>query len=279
MSTLRIAAHSALRPAIFIRHRNVLRRLVVPLVILGVWELVCELGLVRPLILPPPHAVWDAFTGMKGQLPGAILTTLSITLTGFLIGTAIGLAMGLVMAYSVIARDFFGTIFDFLRPVPIFALIPLFLLWFGIGKPPEVALVSMGCAVILGVSTSEAIRNIPSIYIRAGLTLGARRSGIYRTVIIPYIFPHLVGAIRLAAASAWGLDVAAEFMGSQQGLGYLIIEQQIYLRTAGIFVLVFVYCILAIVFDVLIARIERHVTRWTERRSAKGIVASIVGSQ
>jgi ABC-type nitrate/sulfonate/bicarbonate transport system permease component len=182
------------------------------------------------------------------------------------------------MAYNKTLRDFLGTIFDFTRPVPVFALIPLFILWFGIGRAPQIALIALGTSVVLGVTTLEAIRNVPTIYIRAALTLGAGRQRIYSTVIVPYIMPHLIGAIRVAAASSWGLDVAAEFMGSQTGLGYLIIMQQIYLRTAGIVMLVAIYSVLAVLFDTFIARLEERITPWTERRSSIGVVASIVGS-
>ena len=84
--------------------------------------------------------------------------------------------------------------------------------------------------------------------------------------------------IRVAAAASWGLDVAAEFMGSQTGLGYLIIMQQTYLRTSGIVLLVLVYSTLAVILDTIIAALERRITRWTERRTSIGVVASIVGS-
>jgi ABC-type nitrate/sulfonate/bicarbonate transport system permease component len=171
-----------------------------------------------------------------------------------------------------------GTVFDFTRPVPVFALIPLFILWFGIGRAPQIALIALGTSVILGVTTLEAIRNVPVIYIRAALTLGADRQKIYLSVIVPYIIPHLIGAIRVAAAASWGLDVAAEFMGSQAGLGYLIILQQTYLRTAGIILLVIIYSILAVLMDLLIARLEVRITRWTGRRAGTGVVASIIGS-
>jgi len=222
--------------------------------------------------------MWASFLGLYEILPSAILTTLTMTLSGFAIGTAFGTLMGLTMAYSRAVREFLGTVFDFLRPVPVFALIPLFILWFGIGRAPQIALIAMGTSVVLGVTTLEAIRNVPSIYVRAALTLGGNRQHIYRTVILPYIVPHLVGAIRVAAAASWGLDVAAEFMGSQQGLGYLIIMQQVYLRTAGIILLVAVYSTLAVITDTIIALIEARVTRWTERRAGIGVVASIVGS-
>lgn len=255
------------------------RRLVVPVALIATWFVVSWLGLVRPIILPPPWAVWEAFQGMAPQLPRAIATTVTITVTGFLIGVAAGTGLGLLMAYSRAAREFLGNVLDFIRPVPVFALIPLFILWFGVGRAPQVALIAMGTSVILGVTTLEAIRNVPPIYIRAALTLGADQRGIYRTVIVPCIVPHLVGAIRVAAAAAWGLDVAAEFMGSEEGLGYLIVLQQTYLRTAGIFVLVAIYSVLAVVLDFVIARVEQRVTRWTERRGGTGIVASVTGSR
>ena len=260
------------------RFSEILPKILVPLALITLWLIATTFELVKPLFLPPPEALWKAFLGMYELLPGAILTTVMMTLTGFGIGVAFGTISGLIMAYNKTIRDLLGTIFDFTRPVPVFALIPLFILWFGIGRAPQIALIALGTSVVLGVTTLEAIRNVPTIYVRAALTLGADRKMIYRTVIVPYIIPHLIGAIRVAAAASWGLDVAAEFMGSQAGLGYLIILQQTYLRTAGIIFLVIIYSILAVIMDFLIAKIEKRITRWTERRSSVGVVASIVGS-
>lgn len=260
------------------RLSDFLPKIIVPFGILTLWIVVSELRLVRPIFVPPPENVWKSFVGMYRLLPKAILTTVVMTLSGFGIGVGFGTISGLVMAYNKAIRDFLGTIFDFTRPVPVFALIPLFILWFGIGRAPQIALIALGTSVVLGVTTLEAIRNVPTIYIRAALTLGAGRQRIYSTVIVPYIVPHLIGAIRVAAAASWGLDVAAEFMGSQTGLGYLIVMQQIYLRTAGIVMLVAIYSVLAVIFDTLIARLEERITPWTERRSSIGVVASIVGS-
>ena len=106
-----------------------------------------------------------------------------------------------------------------LLPRAILTTVAMTLTGFGIGRAPQIALIALGTSVVLGITTLEAIRNVPPIYIRAALTLGADRKRIYTTVIVPYIVPHLIGAIRVAAASSWGLDVAAEFMGSQAGLG------------------------------------------------------------
>ena len=253
------------------------RQLAVPLIIFAIWMIISYFDLIPSLFIPRPKNLWTSFIGMAPLLPTAILTTVTMTLTGFLIGTAFGTLSGLLMAYSPIIRDLVGSIFDFMRPVPVFALIPLFILWFGIGRVPQVVLIALGTSVVLGVTTLEAIRNVPSIYIRAALTLGAHQKTIYRTVIVPYIIPHLIGAIRVAAAASWGLDVAAEFMGSQQGLGYLIILQQTFLRTAGIILLVIVYSVLALLFDKAIAWIESKFTRWTERHIVRGAAGAVVG--
>ena len=262
------------RPRIY----DLLPKIIVPVAVIILWVVITQLKLVKPIFIPTPQNLWNSFLGLYKILPGAMLTTIIMTLSGFAIGVTFGTVSGLVMAYSKTIRDLLGTVFDFMRPVPVFALIPLFILWFGIGRAPQIALIALGTSVVLGVTTLEAIRNVPTIYIRAALTLGADRGRIYSTVIVPYIIPHLIGAIRVAAAASWGLDVAAEFMGSQQGLGYLIIMQQTYLRTAGIIFLVIVYSTLAVIMDTLIATVERRITRWTERRTSIGVVASIVGS-
>ena len=253
------------------------RQFAVPVVVLLIWMLISSFDLVPSLFIPRPSNLWVSFVGMASLLPAAILTTVTVTLTGFFIGTAFGAVSGLLMAYSPLIRDLVGSIFSFLRPVPVFALIPLFILWFGVGRIPQIVLIALGTSVVLGVTTLDAIRNVPSIYVRAALTLGADRKTIYRTVIVPCIIPHLIGAIRVAAAASWGLGVAAEFMGSQQGLGYLIILQQTFLRTAGIVLLVIIYSLLALGFDKIIAFIELRLTRWTERHVVRGVASAIVG--
>jgi ABC-type nitrate/sulfonate/bicarbonate transport system permease component len=210
-------------------------------------------------------------------LGSAVVATVTMTLSGFLIGSAIGIVSGLAMAYSKVVRELFGLLFDFLRPVPVFALIPLFILWFGVGRTPQIVLIALGTSMILGVTTLEAIRNVPPIYVRAALNLGGTRQSIYRTVIIPSILPHLIGAVRVAAAASWGLDVAAEFIGSQSGLGYLMINRQSYLDTAGILVVVLIYGCLALALDQIIRRIELRMLRWTSRDIGEAYVASVLG--
>ena len=251
-----------------------LQKILPVVTVIAVWVYVSESGLVKPLFLPSPRAIWNSYISMAPMLPTAIRTSLTMIFSGFLIGSVFGILSSLTMAYSKIALRTFGAIFDFMRPIPIFALIPMFVLWFGIGLAPQIALIALGSSVTMGVTTSEAIRNIPNIYIQASYTLGAKRSTVFRTIVWPYIVPHLIGAIRLAAASSFGLDVAAEFMGSQTGLGYLMIVQQQYLRTSGILAIVILYSLFATVFDRIIALVESRVTVWTDRSAKSNALAT-----
>ena len=246
--------------------KNRLRAALIAGVLFVIWVLLTIVfKVVRPIILPSPVNLYNAFVKLAPNLPAAVLASLGITMSGFGIGVLIGLGMGLMMAYSATFLQTAGPFMEATRPVPTFALIPLFMLWFGLGQWPQILLIALGVSAILGVQTYEAIRNMPIVYVRAAFNLGAKKGYVFRTVVIPYIVPHLIGAIRVAAATSWGLDVAAEFMGVQVGLGYTMIVQQMYLNTAGIIVVVVIYSCLAIIFDQIIRRIERYATRWTDR--------------
>jgi ABC-type nitrate/sulfonate/bicarbonate transport system permease component len=243
---------------------------VVPLsVVLIIWVVVTEVIGVNPLFLPGPTLMWSTFLDMLPQLPGAIRYSMTMILSGFVLGTGAGVLLGLAMAYSWAVRFAAESITDFLRPVPIFALIPLFILWFGIGMMPQVALIAFGCFVIVVVNTSEAIRNVKPLYMQAAYTLGAKRRYAYRTVIVPAIIPEVIGAVRVAAAASFGLDVAAEFLGAQQGLGHLMINNQLYLRTEGILIPIIVFSLLALILDTVLRRSGDYLTRWSERTASE----------
>ncbi len=220
---------------------------------------------VDPLFLPSPSDLAHRFNVMRPQLPAAILYSLRVILGGFLLGSAVGILVGLGMAYSRTFREASEWIINAIRPVPIFALIPIFLLWFGTGIKSQLLLVAFGCFVILVVSTAEAIRNVPRIFVRAGETLGASQLRIYRTVIVPGIVPQLVGAVRVAAAASFGLDVAAEMIGAQKGLGHMMINSQLYLQTDGIVVVIVIFSLLAFLLDQAIVLGSRRLSAWSGR--------------
>ena len=251
---------------------------VVPLISLVVWYALTR-SILDPAILPGPDRVLDSLLEIIDLIPAATWVSLRMVLLGMAVGSVTGLATGIVFGYSSFIRRFFeATLDNLVRPVPLFALIPFFILWFGVGYAPQVSLVALAMFLLWTLVTLEAIRNVPHIYIQAALTTGASRFHIYRTVVVPAITPHLVGSLRLAAASAWGLDAAVELIGgSRTGLGFILLVRNQYLDPAGMMMIVFVFCTMAIIFDQTVRFIAAKVTRWSPRTD-RGLVGSMLGN-
>ena len=256
----------------------VMQASLVPLLGLLVWYAVTRTKLISPIKLPKPERVVASAIEMADILPSAFVVSIRMVLTGMALGTVTGLSAGLIFGYSPFVRRFFEATFDnFVRPVPFFALIPLFILWFGIGMMPQIALVALAIFLMFSLTTLETIRNVPHIYVQAALTAGASRGQIYRTVVVPAILPHLVGFLRLAAAAAWGLDVAAEFFGSRTGLGFIMLVRQQYLDPAGMITIVLIFCTLAVIFDQTARLVAARLTKWSPRAD-RGLVGSMLGN-
>jgi ABC-type nitrate/sulfonate/bicarbonate transport system permease component len=253
------------------------RALVVPAALIALWVGLTQGHVVDPIFLPPPETVAQRAEALGPTLLSALRISLQMVFAGLVIGVISGIGAGLLFGYSKTARDLFELTLDTIRPVPLFALIPLFILWFGIGARPQIALVALGVFLILSFTTIEAVRNVPRIYVRAALTCGANRFQIYRTVVFPAILPELIIGVRYGAIAAWGLDVAAEFSGSQEGLGYIMIVRGEYLDTAGITLIVLIFCFLAIVLDRLLRFLGRFFMKWNPRVSEKGFIAEMLG--
>ena len=254
-----------------------LKTLVVPAVAAVIWVALTELTEIREVFLPSPYRIWQVFWAIRDELLTGFFISMQMILGGLLIGGSLGITAGLLFGLSRQARDFFEGPVDLIRPVPLFALIPLFILWFGIGKAPQIALVSLGVFLLLSVVTIEAIRSVSPVYVRASLTLGATRRDVYKTIVVPAITPHLIAGIRLAAAYSFGLDVAAEYSGSQTGLGYIMLIRGSYLDTPGVVLIVIIFGILAIIFDQIVKGFFRHATRWSPRTRPTGIVSDMLG--
>lgn len=235
------------------------------LLLISTWLYLTLVVKVNPLFLPGPLQLFEVITTSSMDLAEHMGYTLLRQITGFFIGSALGIMIGLIIASNKYIEAFLDPIIEILRPIPPLAIIPMLILWLGIGALPQILLVVFGCFVILVVSTVESVRNVPKIYINAARTLGAKSSQIYGTIILPAIVPSLVGSVRVAAAASFGLVVAAEFIGAQEGIGYYMIIAQRYLRTDMIFIAIILISLLAWITDFIIRKIERKITIWSER--------------
>jgi ABC-type nitrate/sulfonate/bicarbonate transport system permease component len=223
-------------------------------------------ALIRPIKFPSPLMVIQAAIRIAPLIPIDIVSTLLRVVCGFVAGTAFGLGLGLAMAYNRKIHYFFDPIIETIRPVPVIAMIPFFLMWFGIDEEGKFLLITLGVFAIVVVSTVEAVKNVPSIYILAAQTLGASKAQLFRTIIFPAILPELIGPLRVASALSFTLVVAAEFMGAPAGLGFRILEARRLFNTDVIMLGVVLIGILSAVADTLIRRGTAYLTRWSERK-------------
>ena len=269
MSTTSAQPHSKRNPSAiseWLREGRFLGPLAIALY-LAVWFLITEqgLGLVPPIKFPSPWMVIQAAIRTADLIPDDIAATLLRVICGFVVGTALGLGLGLLMSYSKKAQFFFDPLVESMRPVPVIAMIPFFLMWFGIGETGKFLLITLGVFAIIVVSTVEAVRNVPDIYMKAAHSLGANKLQRFRTIIIPAIVPELVGPLRVSAALSFTLVVAAEFMGAQAGLGYRILEARRLFNTDVILLGITIIGLLSAMSDTAIRYFTVYLTRWSGR--------------
>ncbi len=221
--------------------------------------------IVRSLKLPSPARVLETLIQVRETILRQALVTLYRVSLSFLAGSALGVLVGLVMSRFRIVFAFLVPHIEALRPVPPVALIPFFILWFGISLFGQVLLAGLGCFMVMVVCTIEAVRNVPRIYIQAARSLGAEQDYIYRTVILPAIVPELIAGWRVALALAFGLMAAAEMMGAQEGIGFMIMVARRSLNTPTIMLGIIIIGIEAALADRVLYYFTRRLTRWTER--------------
>lgn len=233
--------------------------------LLAVWFILTECGLIKPLYFPSPTEVIAAAIGIGSHLGRHIFATLTRVIVGLSIGTFIGVTIGLLMSYNKYIFAALNNIIESWRPIPPVALIPFFILWFGFSNLGKIVLVSFGVMLIMIVNTVEAVRNIRPIYIRAAYSLGADQRKMFKSIIIPGIFPQLTSGLRIAIALSVSLVIVSEFMGAQSGLGYLINISKVTFSTQTILLGVIIVGIMSSLLDLGLRKVMNYLTRWAER--------------
>ena len=168
--------------------------------------------------------------GAERTYLAAILSLLSHTfdtlvrlVCGLALGWLAGLALGLAVSWSRWTRRLVDLPLQFIRTLPLLAMVPLFQLWFGTYFLGQILFVAYGIGVIVFAGTVNAVRNVPPIYIDNARTLGASRMMVYKTVILPAILPEMRSTMLLSLGTGWGAVLGAEYLGAQSGLGYIIV--------------------------------------------------------
>lgn len=238
---------------------------VLPLLLLGIWQLISALELVPAYRLPSPANVWAAAgelsaSGLLWQY--AAISTQRVLL-GFLIGAAFGLVLGALVGLSRWASVLLSPTIGGFRAVPSLAWVPLLILYIGINEDSKITLIAIGALFPVYTTVAGALRHVEPQLVELGRAYGLSRFALLRQVQLPAVVPSIVSGLRLALAQAWLFLVAAELIASSMGLGFLLVDSQNNGRIDRIFLALIALAILGKTTDALIGLLERFLLkRW-----------------
>jgi sulfonate transport system permease protein len=241
-----------------------MRRFLSPLVILIVWQAASSAGLLSPRVLASPLQIvavgWDL--ALSGDLGRNVLVSLARAAAGLAIGVSIGAALALVAGLSRLGEDIVDAPIQMLRTLPFLALVPLFILWLGIGETPKIALVALGTAFPIYINLFAGIRGVDPKLAEMGRVFGLDRLGLIRHVILPGALPSALVGLRYSLSVAWLSLVVAEQINANAGIGYMISDARDFLRTDVILVGLLLYALLGLTVDALVRGLERRLLSW-----------------
>lgn len=250
-----------------LRVPRLLRRLVGVAAVLAIWQLLSSTGQLPKTIVGSPVAVWDQGITLisNGQLGSAIAASLQRVGAGLLIGGLAGIALALVSGLSRIGEDIVDAPVQMLRTVPFVGLIPLLIIWLGVGETPKVVLIALGVMFPIYINLSAGIRSVDPQLVEAGRAVGLGRPGVTWHVILPSALPQLLVGLRFALGIAWLALIFAEQISAINGLGYLMQSAQELLQSNTIVVCLVVYALLGLTADAIVRGLERLLLAWRPR--------------
>ena len=256
--------------------------MVVPALVVAVWQAVAMLGWVNPQVLPSPLAVvekWIAYLlplqpyapgeqgswlgwAFSGELIVDSLTSMYRVVLGFAIGAGLALPLGLAMGASARVYAWLNPLVQLLRPIPPIAYIPLAILWFGLGNPPAVFLIALGAFFPVLMNTIAGVRQVDSIYLRAARNLGAGGRTLFLRVILPASVPYILAGVRIGIGTAFIVVIVSEMIAVNNGLGFRILEAREYFWSDKIMAGMISIGMLGLAIDVGMNKLNNHLLRW-----------------
>ena len=222
----------------------------------------------EPLYLPAPETVWKrTFKVLDEGFRGFTLVqhlgySLFRVVAGFLCGAIVGIPLGYAMGLSNWFRGWFDPIVEFMRPVPPLALIPLVIIWFGIGETGKIILLFLAALWIMAIAARSGVSGVNISKVHAAYSLGASKWQIMRYVIIPNSLPEIFTGARVAMGVCWGTVVAAELVAAEQGAGMMIMVASRFQNTDIVILGIILIGIIGFGIDMLMRAVEKYLVPW-----------------
>ncbi|WP_176057185.1 ABC transporter permease subunit [Paraburkholderia sp. BCC1876] len=236
----------------------------VPVLVLVLWQVAAQVGLIAPQVLPAPSSV--AATALELARSGELFVHLGVSLlraaTGFAIGGSVGLALGVLVGFSPLAQALLDRSVQMVRAVPFLAMLPLVIVWFGVGEVAKIFLVALAVLFPMYINTMLGIRQIDPKLMELAKVIGLDWTAIVRRIVLPGAMPSILTGVRYALAHAWLALVIAETLATTKGIGFLAMDAREFLQTNVILLTIVIYAIIGVVADALVRLLEAHYLSW-----------------
>jgi sulfonate transport system permease protein len=242
----------------------------VPTLVLGAWQIGSMLGTFPPRLMPSPLDVLRAAVRLtvSGELGRHVAVSARRAGLGFAIGGFIGLGLGVLNGLSDRAERLFDSSLQMGRAIPHLALVPLFILWLGIGETAKVALVALGVIFPLYINTVHGLRTVDARLIELGRVHGLSTIALLRQIILPGAMASILVGVRYGLGLMWLSLIVAETISAQSGIGYLAINAREFLQTDVVLLSVILYALLGKLADLATRLLEYWLLPW--RRGPHG---------
>ncbi len=232
--------------------------------VLVVWEAVVALDWISPLFTSSPSRILTAMEVLAGNslLVNDLLFTLRAFILSILVACTLGTALGVITGASKLAYAIFNPWIVGLNSLPKIALMPLVLMWFGMGLPSQVFLGGLMASFPVIVASQTGVMNIDRALLELARSYRASRSLVFRTIVLPSVLPYLLGGLRVGITYAMVGILIVEFFGSSAGIGYRMVLYSSNFQIDPFFVLLLVVVAWTLFWTALIRRLEDHVGRW-----------------
>lgn len=236
----------------------------IPILLIVIWQLLVQFGLLSTKILPAPTDVLAA--GVRLALSGELFHHIGVSswraILGFLVGGSIGLVLGVLTGVFAIAEDLLDTSIQMLRNIPHLALIPLVILWFGIGEEAKLFLVALGVMFPIYLNTFHGIRSVDPGLIEMGKVYGLRPAALFWQIILPGALPSILVGVRYALGIMWLTLIVAETIAADAGIGYMAMNAREFIQTDVVVLSILLYALLGKLADTLARIMEERWLQW-----------------
>jgi len=235
-----------------------------PVTIVIVWQAASSAGLISSRIMPSPADVAVAFwsTTISGQLPNDVLVSAGRAFAGLLVGGSIGFLLGIANGVSKVSEQLTDTTLQMLRTIPHLAMIPLVILWFGIGEESKLFLTSLGVLFPVYLNTYHGVRNVDRDLIEMGRVYGMGSWTLFRKVIFPGALPSIFVGLRFALGIMWLTLIVSESIAASSGIGHMANNAREFMMTDVVVLALVIYAVLGKLADVVARTLERRALTW-----------------